>query len=56
MRAFPCFLPQRFRIWRLSLQQTDKGIMSWRLPFGLALGNFCAGEYLLSSNEKVDVI
>jgi hypothetical protein len=56
MRAFPCFLPQRFRIWRLSLQQTGKGIMSWRLPFGLALGSFCAGEYLLSSNEKVDVI
>jgi hypothetical protein len=51
-----CFLPQRFRIWWLSLQQAGKGIVSWRLPFGLAPGGFRAGEYLLSSNEKVDVI
>ncbi|GFP40274.1 hypothetical protein HKBW3S47_01970, partial [Candidatus Hakubella thermalkaliphila] len=47
---------QRFRIWRLSLQQTGKGVVSWRLPFGLAPGGFCAGEYLLTSYEKVDVI
>jgi hypothetical protein len=51
-----CLLLQRFRIWRLSWQQASKGVVSWRLPFGLAPGGFCAGEYLLSSNEKVDVI
>jgi hypothetical protein len=51
-----CLLSHRFRIWRLSLQQTSKGVVSWRLPFGLAPGSFCTGEYLLSSNEKVDVI
>jgi hypothetical protein len=51
-----CFLPQRFRIWRLSLQQAGKGIVSYRFPFGLASGGFRAGEYLLSSREKVNVI
>jgi hypothetical protein len=39
----------------LSLQQAGKGIMSCRLPEGKALGGFCAGENLLSSNEKVNV-
>jgi hypothetical protein len=51
-----CLLPQHFSIWRLSLQQTSKGVVNWRLLFGLAPGDFCTGEYLLSSNEKVDVV
>jgi hypothetical protein len=38
------------------LQQAGKGIVSYRFPFGLASGGFRAGEYLLSSNEKVNVI